>query len=222
MIEVVTFSEAGRHGVNQDSFAVESHPDDPGCFIVVLADGKSGAPGAAEASSLACHATVTRALTLSPRRLRKPKTWFRILHGSDSAVHASADAGITTLIGACVWPSGIAGASSGDSAAFLVVRDGHHELTAEQTKHPPVGSGTANLVPFMAPLPDSWQLYLLSDGVWDHAGRAQLIEDLTTGSNSAALDALQMSGRPPDGQFRDDFTAVLLQRGMWARQASSA
>lgn len=107
----------------------------------------------------------------------------------------------------------VVGASSGDSAAFLVVNAGHYELTRGQTKNPPVGSGFAAFAPFTSPLGSRWRLFFMSDGVWDYRGLDDTVQQLDSDTpGSAVLNNLQASGRPADtGKFRDDFTVLLIQ-----------
>ncbi|HVS40227.1 MAG TPA: hypothetical protein VMS17_32010, partial [Gemmataceae bacterium] len=45
MISVLSFSEVGGHRVNEDAFAVQQHPLDPGMWLCFVADGQGGQPG---------------------------------------------------------------------------------------------------------------------------------------------------------------------------------
>ena len=116
------------------------------------------------------------------------------------------------LVGLCVVPGAVAGASCGDSAALLVCGGRARPLTAAQAKNPPVGSGAAPFVPFAAGLVRPWALLAMSDGVWKYAGWAAITQAASALRGRALLEALQARARlPGSGQFPDDFTLVLFE-----------
>jgi hypothetical protein len=53
--------------------------------------------------------------------LSDPRSWSSILKRADEAVRSDPAAGFTTLVGLCISRSAVVGASSGDSAALLVL-----------------------------------------------------------------------------------------------------
>lgn len=65
---VFSHSEPGGHLVNEDSFVVQQHQDDPSCWICTLADGQGGRAGGARASRLACETV---------RSLQGSRKWSR-------------------------------------------------------------------------------------------------------------------------------------------------
>jgi serine/threonine protein phosphatase PrpC len=154
-----------------------------------------------------------RALSYSPKQLARPSSWPSILRGVDLAVRDSAEAGFTTLVAACIAPSMVCGASSGDSAAIVLTGGNvHHRLTGNQIKNPPVGSGLAEFVPFASRLIAPWVVLLMSDGVWKYAGWGKIVSAISQINGRAMIDALQHSARlPSSGEFRDDFTVVAVQ-----------
>jgi serine/threonine protein phosphatase PrpC len=214
MYGIFTFTECGSHATNQDAFAITVHPDDPLCCVCVLADGQGGRTGGRNAAHTACRVTMKKALSYSPKRLARPSSWPTILHTADNAVHDSADAGYTTLVAACIMPSMVCGASSGDSAAVVLTGGNvHHRLTARQIKNPPVGSGLAAFVPFASRLIAPWVVLLMSDGVWKYAGWGKIVSAITQLNGQAMIDALKHSARVPcSGKFQDDFTVVAVQK----------
>jgi serine/threonine protein phosphatase PrpC len=210
MVRVVSFTEAGGRPHNEDAFEVHAHPDDPDCLVCVLADGQGGRAGGARAAQLACQVAAAAALRLSPDALTRSATWATILREADEAVAQASDAGFTTLIGCCVRGDALAGASSGDSAVLLISAGGSQELTAQQLKNPPVGSGVAMFVPFAARLTPPWSVLVMSDGVWKYCGWDRIVTEAASQRGQALIDALQAKARlRGSGRFQDDFTIVV-------------
>jgi serine/threonine protein phosphatase PrpC len=213
MYGIFTFTECGSHATNQDAFAITVHPDDASCCVCVLADGQGGRTGGRAAARTACCVTMKKALSYSPKKLARPSSWPSILRAADNAVRDSADAGYTTLVAACIVPSMVCGASSGDSAAIVLTGgNDHHRLTGNQIKNPPVGSGLAAFVPFSSRLVAPWVVLLMSDGVWKYTGWRKIVSAITQFNGQAMIDALQHCARLPcSGNFLDDFTVVAVQ-----------
>jgi serine/threonine protein phosphatase PrpC len=213
MCSVFSFSEVGGHRVNEDALVVRPHPADPSCWLCLLADGQGGQPGGARAAQLACLTASERAAGVPVRTLSDAAAWLSILRSADERVHADAQAGYTTLVGFAIGGRRLAGASCGDSAAWLADAAGQvHDLSAAQAKNPPVGSGVARFLPFTASLPEDWLVLAMSDGVWKYVGFERLAELVRTHRGQDLLEALQAQARlPGSGAFQDDFTAVVLQ-----------
>jgi PPM family protein phosphatase len=212
MVSVLSFSEVGGHRVNEDAFAVRPHPAGPDCWLCLLADGQGGRAGGARAAQLACETALARALKCPPQCLADGAVWASVLGQADAAVSADAEAGYTTLVGLCVVPGAVAGASCGDSAALLVCGGRARQLTAAQAKNPPVGSGAAPFVPFEARLAGPWAVLAMSDGAWKYAGWGAITQAASTLRGQALLEALQARARlPGSGQFPDDFTLVVFE-----------
>jgi hypothetical protein len=204
MIRTFSFSEAGGHPENEDAFVVRQLSGEPEELLVCVADGQGGRAGGAKAARLACDTVANfpelRALT-------------RAFIRADAAVTADPDAGLTTLAGFILSGDTLRGVSSGDSAVLAVsglidVK----ELTAQQFKNPPVGSGEAVFVPFEVELVRPWKVLAMTDGVWKYAGWSRIDDLATTLSGEKLLAALQAAARlPRTGQFQDDFTVVLVE-----------
>ncbi len=213
MYGIFTFTECGGHARNEDAFAIASHPDDSSCCICALADGQGGRAGGRDAAQIACRVAIETSLSHSPKQLARPNSWPTILRAADDSVYGSSDAGFTTLVAACIMASAVCGASSGDSAAIVLTggKD-HHQLTNNQIKNPPVGSGVAEFVPFASRLIAPWLVLLMSDGVWKYAGWDTIVSIITQHDGQAMIDSLQDSARlPVSGDFQDDFTVLAVQ-----------
>jgi hypothetical protein len=212
MVRMLTFSEVGGHRANEDALVARPHPADPDCWLVCLADGQGGRAGGAAAAQLACRSAWETAAALPPERLLAPPSWPTILRRADEAVAADPGAGFTTLVGLCLRGPLVAGASSGDSAAFAVGAGGAaKELTAAQVKDPPVGTGAAVFVPFGVRLEAPWRVLVLSDGVWKYAGWGRVAEAAAREEGQALLAALLRAARLAGGGLQDDFTLAILE-----------
>jgi serine/threonine protein phosphatase PrpC len=213
MVTVTTFTEAGGHPSNEDSFRTFVHQVDPACLVCVLADGQGGRAGGAEASALACETALAGALRWTPKTLSSDFiTWRDALRYSDVAVAKDPRAGFTTLLGFSVWNGYLAGASCGDSAVLAVAGGNAVEVTALQLKNPPVGSGAAVFVPFRLKLVEPWKVLAMSDGVWKYAGWQRVVQAATNLRGEPLVDALREAARlPGSGLYQDDFTVVAFE-----------
>jgi serine/threonine protein phosphatase PrpC len=213
MVSVASFSEAGGHAVNEDAFVVQRHPSGPDRWLCFLADGQGGSAGGAEAARLACHTAAEAALRQPLGELAGPAAWRVILQEADRAVLADPEAGLTTLLGFCISDGFLAGASSGDSAVFaLSAGERVENLTVNQRKNPPVGSGGAKFVPFATRLVGRWSVLAMSDGVWKYVGWERLVQAAAGSRGEECVETLQRAARlPGSGRFPDDFTVVLFE-----------
>lgn len=206
-------SLAGGQGrSNEDAHAVEPHPLDAGVWLAVLADGQGGQRGGGAAARLACAATLAELVRTPAKALARPTFWCELLQRTDRAVAADADAGFTTLVAFALVGEYLIGASSGDSAVAVVPATGRLvELTANQRKNPPIGSGGAVVVPFGARLVLGDVLLAMSDGVWKYAGWDAIESVVRTQPVAEVLGELERRVRPrAEGALPDDFTAILL------------
>jgi serine/threonine protein phosphatase PrpC len=212
MIGVQSFSEVGGHRRNEDAFVVQAHPLASDCWLCLVADGQGGQPGGGPAAQLACQVGLDAARACRPEELLLAPIWSGILRRADAAVAADRDAGFTTLVGLCVYGDQVVGASSGDSAAFLVSGGEARELTAGQHKNPPVGSGAAAVVPFASRLTEPRRVLVMSDGVWKYVGWDRVAAIAREARGPEVIARLQERARlPGSGKFQDDFTVVVLE-----------
>ncbi len=132
-------------------------------------------------------------------------------------VSQDADAGFTTLVGFCVASPMVVGASCGDSAAVLIQGDDQVQLTGQQRKNPPIGSGSAAVTPFVQSLRGQWKLLVMSDGVWKYAGWPTVIKHACDTSGESLFQRLrEAAALPATNELQDDFTIVLLTPGLRA------
>jgi hypothetical protein len=209
MPAVFTFSEAGGHPHNEDSFGGRPHPDDERVLVCAIADGMGGQPNGGPAARLAVRTALDAATDGSPDSIH----WPGILRRSDAAVLADKGAGLTTLVGFDVRCDQVRGASCGDSAVLLLDAGGKpSEATARQAKNPPVGSGEAFFVPFAAEMTPPWLVIAMTDGVWKYAGWQGIREVASRLRGRRLIDELQALARlPGSGEFQDDFTLIVVQ-----------
>jgi PPM family protein phosphatase len=213
VVNVLSFTEAGAHQLNEDVFVVQQHPLDPSRWLCFVADGQGGQAGGGAASELACQTALAAAADCSPPSLDQPSTWSGILETADKAVNSDPTAGLTTLVGFCISREWVVGASVGDSAVLLLCRENPIDLTSRQHKNPPVGSGATVAVAFSAPLSAPWLVLAMTDGVWKYVGWQRLVAAARDKHGAALVEELQQLARlPGSGQFQDDFTLVLLAR----------
>jgi hypothetical protein len=136
-----------------------------------------------------------------------------ILRRADETVSADPEAGYTTLIGFCVNGGNLYGASNGDSALVAIKANGcAEELTGNQAKDPPVGSASAQLVPFATKLIRPWLVLAMSDGVWKYVGLDRVKDIGTRLRGQVLVNCLQEEARLLGSRrLQDDFTVVLIQ-----------
>ncbi len=213
MIRVTSFSAAGGHPVNEDVFVVRLHPAGGAGWLCFLADGQGGRSGGAEAAEIACGVAAEAAAGRPVGELMKPAAWSDLLRAADRAVLRDPVAGFTTLLGFRIADGLLVGASSGDSA--ILVRSGAgpvEDVTREQHKNPPVGSGAARFVAFSARLIAPWTAIAMSDGVWKYAGWDAIGRAAASERGEALAATLQAAARlPRTGAFPDDFTVVIFE-----------
>ncbi len=219
MILATHHSEPGGHAENQDCCLLSRHSSDPDCWFAAVADGQGGRAGAAEAARIACATVADQLQRQQADRLLQPHLWLGLLAAADQAVAAAPETGFCTLAALVLTESKLAGASSGDSAVVLFpAGQPMRILTSGQRKNPPVGSGSAEFVPFAAPLSPPWTVLLLTDGVWKYGGWEflQRLDPRLLGEELIQLlrrKATLPGAKEPDTYrgLQDDFTLVVLQ-----------
>ena len=207
------YTEPGGHPTNEDAFEILQHPGEPSCWIGALADGQGGQSGGGEAARLACRVVIEAISAHRIASVAAAGTWIDVLRQADERICADRIAGYTTLIGFAVAGGHVIGASNGDSALWLGCNDGRVvDLTENQAKNPPIGSGFARPTPFAAKLPASWAILAMTDGVWKAVGRGRVVELWVQCRGQALIDTLLTEARLPwSGGLGDDFTAVMLE-----------
>lgn len=209
MIEVFSHSEAGGHIQNEDAFEIRPLSPEAASYFCVVADGQGGQPGGGEAARIACRTCAESATRLDLRALLVQPTWHSLLRAVDQSVTDAPNAGYTTVVALAVSGSSLAGASCGDSAAALFQGDGTMTvLTGRQHKNPPVGSGLATFVPFVANLIRPWTVLAMSDGVWKYVGWERIAKAAAQMSGEHLVALLLQHAGLRGGGLQDDFTLV--------------
>lgn len=211
-MQVFVHSEAGDRHANEDAYAIEPHPEVPDLLLVSLADGQGGQSGGAQAGRVAAQTAVRLAASCAPRELLKAATWLPVIVGADDVVAEDPSAGYATLVALAVSSRRLAGASVGDSAAFLRSGSQNRLLTEDQRKNPPAGSGAAYPTGFSASLRSPWTLLVVSDGVYRYIGWESIASLMDRHRGRPLLEALVKAQKDSHrGVLGDDFTALLVE-----------
>ena len=127
--------------------------------VIVVADGAGGIGAGDEAAD-----TVVREVSASYRSVNSATDWSNLLRQIDSRVSS----GESTAVVIDIRSYGIAGASVGDSQAWIISEDSVFDLTKEQNRKPLLGSGSACPVSFThSPL--TGVLVVATDGFFNYA-----------------------------------------------------
>ena len=211
-MKVFSHSELGGHLTNEDAMGAFHYADDPPTLICALSDGQGGQSGGALAARIAVDSCLEKARTYSLKKLLNPYTWQDIGEAVDRNVSLDLEAGYATFIGLALIPSFVIGISCGDSAVALLLGDRFVQLTENQHKNPPIGSGAARLTPFSAGLNGSWKLLIMSDGVWKFAGWEAIVERCRSESDEALISSLrEVAVSNTGGRLLDDFSVILIE-----------
>jgi PPM family protein phosphatase len=134
-----------------------------GGYVVAVADGAAGTSSGAVAAE--------RVIALVNKRSRDASStdWFEAFLELDDELSRGGSGGQTTAAVACVSGNRIAGASVGDSCAWLISPACEMtDLTARQRRRPLLGSGEALPVVFEAEL-NGRRLLIATDGLTKYA-----------------------------------------------------
>lgn len=205
---VHSHTEAGGKVLNEDYIIARRHPSASDTYLCLLADGQGGRAHGALAARTACESAWTHAINQPVHALFEDGTWLNILQHADQ--ETSLTTGFTTIIGLAVTRDFVAGASSGDSKVFFKhpSRIDLDEWTAHQLKNPPVGSQSADFVPFMCHAIGNGRFMLLSDGVWKYCGYDALKQSFELPASSVA-DHLRKAVLSRAGStLPDDFSII--------------
>jgi serine/threonine protein phosphatase PrpC len=179
-----------------------------GVAFAVLADGAGGMAGAAEAA----ETVITIASQWDPCDVLASCGGGAASRleamDMDHALARAAHGGQCTAVVVALDGESVAGASVGDSAAWMVGED-LVNLTASQHRKPLVGSGRAVAVPFVADL-SGRRVLVASDGLWKYAHAARVREIATIEDSEDAATRLLELVRLPSGKLQDDVSIALL------------
>ena len=166
--------------------------------VIVVADGAGGVGS----GDLAAEAVVS-IVKSNYKNTHSANDWVNLLHQIDSQIGA----GESTAVVVDIRPYGIAGASVGDSQAWIL-NDGVTDLTCNQIRKPLIGSGQSEPIGFTnSPL--DGLLIVATDGLFDYAKRDEITR-LVTQSDFYAISRNCIDlVRLPSGDMWDDVGIVV-------------
>jgi len=176
--------------------------------VIALADGAGGTGRGAAAAQAVVDAAARWATADAAASIPDADAWAARLAALDADPRALAG-GQATAVVVAIDASGLAGASVGDSVAWLVDGAIGADLTAHQHRKPLLGSGRATPVPFTATALAAATLVVASDGLASYA-RPDDVARLARGPDlAAAAAALVDLVRLPSGDVPDDVAIAL-------------
>lgn len=202
----MAYAVVGQQGQGEDRVVLHA-PNEGGC-VVVVADGAGGLSGGATAAET-WLALVAQALREPGFAYLEPGAWCQRLVEADQALTRTASGGETTAVVVAWTPRGLAGASVGDSEAWLVGDDGFDDLTAGQSRKR-LGSGRAQPVGFTRSAAQG-TLVVGTDGLFRYAPSAVIAQLAREGSVQEAVDRLVAMVRLPSGRLQDDVAVVVVR-----------
>ncbi|MDB4778104.1 protein phosphatase 2C family protein [bacterium] len=191
-----TSATAAYRSVCEDRVAVFGGEDRT---VIVVADGAGGV-GSGEIAA----ETVINEVASGYKTVRSGNEWAGFLHQIDCRISL----GESTAVVVDIRPYGIAGASVGDSQAWMIADGQIEDLTKEQVRKPLLGSGTARPVAFTySGLAGS--LIVATDVFFNYAKRDQVIRLVSeTNFYEVGRRCLEMV-RLPSGELWDDVGIVV-------------
>jgi serine/threonine protein phosphatase PrpC len=175
-------------------------------WIICVADGTGGASGAALAAEMFV-AGVRRAAEERGLEIRAPDAFVALMEDLDHEIKCHPIASETTGIALTVTPTSIAGASVGDSRAWLFTADSAVELTADQVRKPRLGTGGA--LPRWFTMKAEGTLVVGTDGLFDNLPIADVAAIARTELPAAAAEALVRQLRARFRALPDDVAVVV-------------
>jgi serine/threonine protein phosphatase PrpC len=175
-------------------------------LALILADGAGGVSGGARAAGMVVEET--QAWLAGLHCLPDPNAWSRWLVRLDERLLEDPLAGDSTAIGVSLTGSEIAGASVGDSEAWLIGVAEITVLTRHQRRKPMLGGGEAVPVPF-ACAAEAGCLIVGSDGLFRFAREEAIRRAAADADVDRAARELVESARLPSGELWDDATAIV-------------
>ncbi len=197
-IETTTATERYRERC-EDRVAVLNDGDRT---VIVVADGAGGMG----AGDLAAE-SVVQEITSAYQSIHSADDWANLLRQIDCQISA----GESTAVVVDIRPYGIAGASVGDSQAWMIDEGEIVSLTAEQNRKPLLGSGQAIPVGFNQP-PLHGILVAGTDGFFDYAKRDDIIRLLSTCDFYEISRKFVDLVRLPSGALWDDIGIVTARK----------
>lgn len=191
------------HG-GQDRLAVQQFDDR---IVLVVADGAGGMGGGAQAARYSCD----RAVQLAQPAAGNARIWADRLRIIDQELSASEHGGQTTLVVVEICNGQVAGASVGDSEAWLVGHDDALELTERQQRKPLLGSSSARPCAFGPVGLEGRRLLVATDGLFRFAAPDKVVQQVRSTALPRLPSLLTDLARLPDGELQDDVAIVVCE-----------
>jgi serine/threonine protein phosphatase PrpC len=208
---IYTFTEAGDGHSNEDAIDYRPHPGTHNFALCALSDGQGGRSGGGIAAQAAVSLALDAACAVKPEALLSPSKWLDICSVADRGVTAEPGAGFCTLVALAAAGERVVGASSGDSAAVLILEQSVVMLTDRQHKNPPVGSGAAKFEAFSARPGAVWRVLVVSDGVWKYVGWERMIAVGRSAQGNQIAGALRREVLQSHKFLPDDFSVIVIE-----------
>jgi PPM family protein phosphatase len=176
--------------------------------VAALADGAGGTSLGAEAASTVVECV--RAAAASEPWLLDAQTWGRVLLDCDARLERAGG----QATGVIVASDGVrlAGASVGDSEAWVVDSLAVDQVTDGQPRKPLLGARCGMPKRFAFELTPTATIVLGSDGVFARVARERWLAVLRSPQTAEACgDALLEAARLPSGTWADDASVVVLR-----------
>jgi serine/threonine protein phosphatase PrpC len=164
------------------------------------------AGGAAAAAALV--AAVGARVKDPAAEMTNAMAWVRLLTDTDKKL-AAIQAGETTAVVVVITATGVLGASSGDSEAWIIHQDDIDELTVGQTKQR-IGGGRAGPVAFYRP-PFRGVLVVATDGLFKYAPRDKVVVATRRGTAAERAERLRALVQLESGAYPDDVAVVVVR-----------
>lgn len=172
--------------------------------VLCVADGAGGTGGGAEAAVIAIELVSQRS-----GLLKDAQACVDLLLAMDAAVARDPIAGETTCVLAVMSPSGVFGASVGDSGAWIFSDTGKRlDLTVSQQRKPFIGSGTAWPVAFTH-RKELGVFLLATDGLLKYTSPERIEGVCRKQPLDSAAQRLVELVRYPSGALPDDVTIIM-------------
>src|SRR5436190_15767787 len=170
MLQVASRIENGGRGEDR----VVTKRTDTG-FLIVVADGAGGTGGGAAAAQAVCDGAI------AVFEDAEPTSWAQHLRSLDALLATVGTGGLSTAVVLHIDGTMVAGASVGDSGAWLISDGEVIDLTERQVRKPLLGTGKAEPVS-IGPFQLIGRLLVGTDGLFKYAPQARLVEAAQRGS----------------------------------------
>lgn len=172
-------------------------------LIFIVADGAGGRSGGGEAAELVIQLARERVGALASSR-----DCEKLLGEIDHVISADKIAGETTAVIILTSPSGVYGASVGDSGAWILSGGKIDDLSQGQMRKPFIGTGGSLPVGFSRSALEG-TLLVATDGLFKYTSREMIVATVEKSNLHDLPEALVKLVRYASGNLPDDITIGL-------------